>query len=39
LPNEFLIDEDEPDMYELIDPKGDMPEADAFDAQMYDQYI
>ena len=39
MPNEFLIDEDEPDMYEPVDPKGDMPEADAFDAQMYDQYI
>jgi hypothetical protein len=37
--NEFLTDEDEPDMYEPIDPKGDMPEADAFDAQTYDQYI
>jgi hypothetical protein len=39
MPNEFLTDEDEPDMYEPMDPKGDMPEADAFDAQMYDQYI
>jgi hypothetical protein len=38
-PNEFLINKDEPDMYEPINPKGDMPEADAFDAQMYDQYI
>ena len=39
MPNEFLVDEDEPDMYKPVDPEGDMPEADAFDAQMYDQYI
>jgi hypothetical protein len=39
MPNEFLVDEDEPDMYEPIYPIGDMPEADAFDAQMYNQYI
>ena len=39
MPNEFLIDEDDFQVHEKVDPSGDMPEADAFDAQTYDQYI
>jgi hypothetical protein len=37
MPNEFLVDEDAP--YEPIEPEAEMPEADAYDAEMYDQYI
>jgi hypothetical protein len=39
LPNEFLVDEDDDLPNEPIEPEAEMPEADAFDAQMYDQYI
>ncbi len=39
LPNEFLIDEDDDTPYEPIEPDAEMPEADAYDAQMYGQYI
>jgi len=39
LPNEFLVDEDDDAPYEPVEPEAEMPEADAFDAQMYDQYI
>jgi hypothetical protein len=39
MPNELLIDEDDFQVHEKVDPSGDMPEADAFDAQTYDQYI
>jgi len=39
LPIEFLTDKEEPDIYAPIDPEGDMPEADMFDPEMYDQYI
>jgi hypothetical protein len=33
MPNEFLVDEDAP--YEPIEPEAEMPEADAYDAEMY----
>jgi hypothetical protein len=39
LPNEFLIDEDNDAPYEPIEPDAEMPEADAYDAQMYDQLM
>ncbi len=39
VPNEFLVDEDDDAPYEPVEPEAEMPEADAFDAQMYDQYI
>jgi hypothetical protein len=39
LPNEFIIDEDDDTPYEPMEPESEMPEADAFDHQMYDQYI
>jgi hypothetical protein len=39
LPNEFLTDEEEPEIYTPVDPEGDMPEADAFNPEMYNQYI
>jgi hypothetical protein len=39
IPNEYLTDEDDYEVYDPVDPSGDLPEADAFDAQTYDQYI
>jgi hypothetical protein len=39
IPNEFIVDEDTDAPYEPVDSESEMPEADAFDAQMYDQYI
>jgi len=37
MPNEFLVDKDAP--YEPVEPEAEMPEADAYNAEMYDQYI
>jgi len=39
MPNEFLTDEDDDTPYDPVEPEAEMPEADAYDAQMYDQYI
>jgi hypothetical protein len=38
LPNEFLINEDD-GPYDPVNPEAEMPEADSFDSEMYDQYI
>jgi len=38
MPNEFLTDEDDVP-YDPVEPEAEMPEVDAYDAQMYDQYI
>jgi hypothetical protein len=34
-----MDEEDGFEVYDPVDPTGDIPEADAFDAEMYDQYI
>jgi hypothetical protein len=39
LPNEFLVDKDDDAPYDPVEPEAEMPEANAFDVQMYDQYI